>query len=41
VPLVPDELKAELLKVHEGLCCAAHDEGLNCCVDFLIGTWGP
>ena len=39
--LVPDELKARLAEIHDGLYCAARNEGLNCCVDFLIGTWGP
>jgi hypothetical protein len=40
-PRLPEDLKAELLKIHEGLYCAAHNEGLNCCLDFLLGTWGP
>lgn len=40
-PRLPEDLKAELLKIHEDLCCAARNEGLNCCLDFLIGTWGP
>jgi hypothetical protein len=40
-PRLPEDLKAEFLKIHEGLYCAAHNEGLNCCLDFLVGTWGP
>lgn len=38
---VPEGLKAKLAAIHDGLYCAARNEGLNCCVDFLIGTWGP
>jgi hypothetical protein len=38
---VPGELKAKLAAIHDGLYCAAHNEGLNCCLDFLLGTWGP
>jgi hypothetical protein len=40
-PELPAELRAKLLAIHDDLYCAARNEGLNCCLDFLLGTWGP
>jgi hypothetical protein len=40
-PGMPAALKEKLLAIHDGLYCAAHNEGQNCCLDFLLGTWGP
>jgi hypothetical protein len=39
---LPEEVVEKLKDWHAkdtivGLCCNAHGEGLNCCIDFLIG----
>jgi len=40
--VLPDDIKQQIREWHDsdtvvGLCCNAHGEGLNCCVDFLLG----
>lgn len=33
------EMVEKLRQVHDnrGFLCVAHDEGLNCCIDYLLG----